>query len=133
MSIPDWQPPVNTYVDVEGRDVGVPEIDEVLQDVITNVNNEWSRPGDQLFIVQWIKALSENAIKAGEQYFADRWTWDTGHPIDRFLANIFEKEAARRRTLMREIDKVMAAPEMAERLKRIQAYHDARDKEDGTT
>ena len=88
---------------------------------------------DHLIIVQWIKSLSDNEIKAGTQYFTDRWTWDTGHPLDQFLANIFALENARRRELHREIDRVMRTPDMAARLKRILAYHDARDKEDGNT
>ena len=129
----DWQPPVNTHVDVEGRDVRVPEIDEVLQDAIVGASESGNYLRVHTPLVQWITALSENEIKAGTQYFSDRWTWDTGHPIDRFLANIFELEAARRRVLHREIDRVMRTPEMAERLKIIQAYHDARDKEDGNT
>ena len=133
MSIPDWQPPVNTYVDVEGRDVRVPEIDEVVQDAIIAARDQHHHHRDCVFLVQWIKALSENEIKAGTQYFTDRWTWDTGHHIDQFLANIFALETARRRELHREIDRVMRTPDMAARLKRIQAYHDARDKEDGNT
>jgi hypothetical protein len=129
----DWHPPENIYVDVEGRDIRVPEIDEFLQDAITGASESIDHHRDQLLIVQWIKALSEDAIKAGEQYFTDRWTWDTGHPFDHFLSNIFEIEATRRRTLMRNIDDVMRTPDMASRLKKIQAYHDARDKADGNT
>lgn len=132
MSILDWQPPVNIYVEVEGRDVRVPEIDEVLQDVIIDACDQDSHH-DYVLIVQWIIALSDNEIKAGTQYFTDRWTWDTGHPLDQFLANIFELAAARRRVLHKEIDRVMRTPDMAGRLKRIQEYHDARDKEDGNT
>jgi len=131
MSISDWQPPAKTYVDVDGKDVQVPEINEVIQDAIIGAHK--SRDHDQVLIVQWLKALEGNEVRAGAQYFIDRWTWDTGHPFDQFLASVFELEAARRQTLMREIDRVMSAPGMTERLERIQAYHDAREKDGGTT
>ncbi len=128
-----WTPPKNTYVDVDGKDVLVPEIDEVIQDSIIGAKESIENHRDQVLIVQWLKALEGNEVRAGAQYFADRWTWDTGHPLDQFLARVFELEAARRRTLMREIDRVLSTPDMVERLKRIQAYHDARDEDDGNS
>lgn len=130
-SVCGWLPPENTYVEVDGKDVQVPEIDELLHDSIIGASESIDHHRDQILIIQWLKSLEGNEVRAGAQYFTDRWTWDTGHPLDQFLAHVFELEAARRRILMREIDRVMSTPEMTERLKRIQEYHDARDKADG--
>ena len=98
----DWHPPENTYVEVEGDDCPVPEIDQPLLDQILKCsmhveNNE--RLSDMADVLAWLKALSDAEVEGGVVYFNERWTWDNGHPLDLFFLRILEKERARRRAL----------------------------------
>ena len=101
----DWLPPKNTYVEVDGDTCAVPEIDEFTLKCIldcANVENG-ERLGDMADALNWLKSLSDAEVEGGTVYFLDRWTWDSGHPLDLFFGRILEKERMRRRSLTEDL------------------------------
>ncbi len=102
----DWHPPKNTYVEIEGDTCPVPEIDEfTLKCVLDCANVEnGERLGDMAEALRWLKSLSDAEVEGGTTYFLDRWTWDSGHPLDLFFGRILEKERTRRQDLTRLLD-----------------------------
>lgn len=129
----DWHTPENVYVTVEGDDCPVPEIDKhslkCILDCADSENEE--RLGDMYEALNWLKSLSDAEVEGGTTYFLDRWTWDTGHPLDLFFGRILEKERARRRDLTRVLSSVTFRNHVMEILDEL-AERELGDSEQGT-
>lgn len=102
----DWHPPKNVYIEIEGDDCPVPEIDEFTLECVLRCadSSHGERLGDMSETLKWLKSLSDAEVEAGTIYFLDRWTWDTGHPLDGFFGRILEIERSRRRDLTRTLE-----------------------------
>ena len=97
-----WRSPKNTYVEVDGDDCPVPEIDEELLQTILNCSMHVENPrrlSDMADVLQWVKSLSDAEVEGGVVFFHEQWTWDTGHPLDRFFWRMLDHERARRQAL----------------------------------
>lgn len=122
----EWRPPKNTYVEVEGDTCSVPEIDDfTLECILACANAEnGERLGDMAEAMRWLKSLSDAEVEGGTVYFLDRWTWETGHPLDGFFGRILEKERERRRGLTRMIDPMITHAQIMEILDELAERED---------
>lgn len=99
-----WFPPENIYIEVDGEDVLVPEIDKYLMaHVHGSIFDNRDRMEAAFEVSKWVKSLGDKEVFASHQYFSDRWTWETGSPWDKFFWRVFETESNRRRDLMTDI------------------------------
>jgi hypothetical protein len=104
---PEWVPPVDVHVEVDGVTVPVPEVSEALQE-ITILDNDTVDIANVPRLLLWLRSLRDDEVDAGLQYFTDRWLWDSGHPIDKFFRNILEAERRRRNKLNDKIGRAMS-------------------------
>ena len=107
--VSSWITPKNVFVTIEGDECPVPYIDKDIAGYILHCSmsvENADRIAHMTETLQWLMSLSDAEVEAGTVYFLDRWTWDTGHPLDAFFGRLLERERARRRALTTQLDAV---------------------------
>lgn len=91
----EWSQVEDAFVEIEGESIPVPVM-VIEHPLVADTNT----------INQFLRSLKGPEIEAGYRFYTDRWTWDTGHPSDRYFANIYETEHKRRKELTKSIDRI---------------------------
>ena len=123
-----WHPPKNVYVEYEGQDIPVPEVDQFIFETLTAASED--RLGDLSDLLNWLKSLTDAQVTAGHIYFSDRWTWDSGHFLDRYLSRILEHERRHRERLTRDIEAAIRKNHVMDILDEVAAEQERRENGD---
>ncbi len=98
-----WTMPDDAHVEINGRTIPVPVVDDFTRDSIIGLSDNEDNLGDLRNVIRWLKSRSDDEIAAAFQYLLDRWTWETGSATDKFFFGMLEDECKDRKILMEQI------------------------------